>query len=91
MNVNGSLIAAAVAVVGLMGNLIWMLINLRMESRIGAKIDALKDWMGERYVATHAFQGCQTLCAERHTELQKLCGERHAEVCRRLKELETRG
>jgi hypothetical protein len=76
---SASVIAAALGALGLAGNLGWMLINLRMENRIGVKIDGLKAWMEDRYVSVAAWEGCR-----------RLCGERHAEVCRRLEELEGR-
>lgn len=77
--VSASVITVGLGVLGLLGNLAWMLVNLRMENRIGIKIDALKDWMDQRYVSTSAWEGCRALC-----------GERHAAVCRRLEELEGR-
>jgi hypothetical protein len=57
--VQGGLITALVMGFGLVANLVWLLTNLRIENRIGSKIDALKDWMDQRYVL-------QEVCDERH-------------------------
>lgn len=77
-------ITAGVAGIGLAGNAIWTVVNLKMQAAmaevqaaIGAKIDGLRDWMAREYTAVPAFEACQ-----------QLCGERMVEICRRLDRLE---
>lgn len=41
---------AVVSVVGFVGNLIWSILNVRMENKVLTHIDALKDWADKRYV-----------------------------------------
>jgi hypothetical protein len=79
---NPSLITAIVAIAGGLCNLVWMLINLRLqnrvlriETRIGGKIDDLKDWMGERYVSVKEFEGFQGLVEQRHAEVTRRLGK----------------
>ena len=60
-----------IAAVGGVCNLVWMATTLRIENRIGAKIDSLKDWMEGRYVSIATFQGHQSVVALQHLELAR--------------------
>lgn len=62
-----------------LANLIWFVVTMRIDNRIGAKIDALKDWMNDRYMSKAECQGCQ-----------RTWDVRMAEVERRLSVLEER-
>ena len=42
---NTAFIAIAIFVVGALANLVWMLVNLRIENKLLVKLDKLKDWM----------------------------------------------
>lgn len=41
---------ALIAAAGLVGNLCWTLVNLRIENRILTRIDEVKEWADERFV-----------------------------------------
>jgi len=46
---NAQWATAIVAAAGLAGNLVWTLINLRIENKLLTRIDELKDWCDSRY------------------------------------------
>ena len=77
--VDHSTVYVGLVALGMLGNLVWMIANLRIEGRITTRLDALKDWLEERYVSTKEFEGCRTFCAGQH-----------AELCRRVDALEKR-
>lgn len=47
---NPTWITAAVSVMGFIGNLLWTVINLRIENKILTRLDELKDWADARFV-----------------------------------------
>ena len=47
---NAQWATAAIAALGLAGQLLWTLINLRIENRILSRIEDLKDWADDRFV-----------------------------------------
>ncbi len=47
--------------VGLVANLVWTVVNLRVDARLGQKIDGLKEYMDEHYIRRRE-------CDERHGE-----------------------
>ncbi len=56
---------------GGIANIVWLLVNLRIENKIGRKIDELKDWMGERYMSRDACEGCQKAAAVRFDDIER--------------------
>ncbi len=60
-----------VACIGGIANIIWMLANLAIKNQIGTKIDALKEWMDGRYVATGTFTEYRQGIAVQHVELER--------------------
>ena len=55
---NSSYIGLVLTAVGLLANLVWTIINLRIEGRLERRFNDLKEYMEERYV-------CADLCEER--------------------------
>ena len=74
---NPTYIGAALSALGLVGNLVWTVVNLRTHALITAKIDELKKDLKAEYVSCSVFEGHQGVCSERHREM-----------CRRLDILE---
>jgi len=56
---NPSWIPAGVAVLGLIANLVWTIVNMRMRADLADQIGALKEWMSQKYVP-------QEMCLLRH-------------------------
>lgn len=78
MVITPGIISAAIALLALAGNLLWTMANLRIENRIGAKIEGLKEWMALQYVSSAQFAG-----------LKELLDERHKGLCKRLDVIES--
>lgn len=81
-----SIVYVALVVVGMVANVVWMLVNLRVQNRvlhiegvIVARIDSLKEYISEHYMSIPSWTGWQ-----------KLYEERHGEFCRRVESLENR-
>lgn len=68
MQLNASTLFAIGAAIA---NLVWMLATLSIKNQIGIKIDALKEWMDQRYVAAKEFTGYQQVISTQHTELER--------------------
>lgn len=47
---NPQWVSAAVAGIGLLGSLVWTLVNLRIENRLLKRVDTLKEWADERFI-----------------------------------------
>jgi hypothetical protein len=82
IKVNTTLIVAGIG--GLI-NLIWMLVTLRMDNKIGAKIDSLKDWMEGRYVSLSTFIGHQTAVSIQHAEVERRLARLEVNGCDHVK------
>ena len=74
-----SAVYVGLVALGMLGNLMWMIANLRIEGRITTRLDALKDWLEQRYVSNKEWEGCRDVCAAWHTE-----------ICRRMDAVEKR-
>lgn len=57
-----TIVTIGIAAFGLLSNFIWLLINLRVQSRIRDIVDELKDWMSDKYAD-------KALADERHKEV----------------------
>jgi hypothetical protein len=47
---NPNWIPALCAVSGLFANLVWTLVNLRLEARVATEIQGLREWVNENFV-----------------------------------------
>ena len=63
--------AIIVGAVGGLANLIWMLTTLRIENRIAARIDGLKEWMEDRYVSVSRCEGCHATLGVHLVEIER--------------------
>ena len=52
-------------------NLVWMATTLRIENRIGVKIEGLKAWLEDRYVSTPKFDGTQEVLRVTHADVER--------------------
>lgn len=46
---NAQWATAAIAGIGILGNLCWTLVNLRIENKLLTRIDGLKEWVNANY------------------------------------------
>jgi hypothetical protein len=63
--------AVIIGAVGGLANLVWMITTLRIENRIAARIDRLKDWMEDRYVSVPRCEGCHAAVAVQFVEIER--------------------
>lgn len=60
-----------IGVAGAFGNLVWMLATLKIKDQISVKLDALKEWMDQRFVAVIAFNAYREMVAVQHVETER--------------------
>jgi len=60
-----------VGVGGALANLVWMLATLKIKEQISLKLDALKEWMDQRFVSTIAFTAYREMVAIQHVEVER--------------------
>jgi hypothetical protein len=58
-------------ILGLAANLVWLIVNLRIDAKITARIDQLKEWMEERHVSADFCKGCHATADERFRGIER--------------------
>lgn len=70
-SVNYPLIGALLVLLGMVANTVWVMANLRIENRIGERVESLKEWMEKRYVSVKALDDLSARSDERYTEITR--------------------
>lgn len=56
---------------GMVANTVWVIANLRIENRIGERVESLKEWMDERYVSVKSLDALAAKSDERYSEITR--------------------
>jgi hypothetical protein len=69
--IDHSTVYIGLVALGMLGNLVWMIANLRIEGRITSRLTELKDWLEQRYVGTKEWEGFYAVYVSQHADLTR--------------------
>jgi hypothetical protein len=89
-----ALVAILIFLVGGLANIIWLLVNLRIENKLLKQLDSLKTWMQDTFTTTAMADAkidkALAVADERLAKARELTDERFSGMLRRLDILEDR-